>query len=72
MEKEVKVWYDKEGDYLEVIFERKTGYFRQTENDAVMEKVDEKGNIIGFSILKVSALKQKPLSISLKKSEKNQ
>jgi uncharacterized protein YuzE len=32
-----------------------------------MEKVDEKGNIIGFSILKVSALKeQKPVSISLK------
>jgi len=67
MGKEIKVWYDKEGDYLEVIFERKEGYFRETENDAVMEKVDEEGNIIGFSILKVSALKeQKPLSISLK------
>jgi hypothetical protein len=24
---------------LEVIFERKAGYFRETENDAVMEKV---------------------------------
>jgi uncharacterized protein YuzE len=67
MGKEIRVWYDKEGDYLEVIFERKEGYFRETENDAVMEKVDEKGNIIGFSILKVSALKeQEPLSISLK------
>jgi uncharacterized protein YuzE len=31
-----------------------------------MEKVDEKGNIIGFTILKVSALKeQEPISISL-------
>ena len=67
MGKEIKIWYDKEGDYFEVLFERKAGYFRETENDAVMEKVDEKGNIIGFSILKVSALKeQKPLSISLK------
>jgi uncharacterized protein YuzE len=67
MEKEVSVWYDKEGDYLEVMFERKAGYFKQTENDAVMEKVDKEGNIIGFSILKISALKeQKPLSISLK------
>lgn len=67
MEKKVKVWYDSEGDYLEVIFERKAGYFRETKNDAVMEKVDEEGNIIGFSILKVSALKeQNPLSISLK------
>jgi hypothetical protein len=31
-----------------------------------MEKVDEGGNIIGFSILKVSALKGRPLSIALK------
>ncbi len=67
MEREVRIWYDREGDYLEVIFEQKAGYFRETENDAVMEKVDEEGNIIGFSILKVSALEeQKPLSVSLK------
>jgi len=65
MGKEIKVWYDKEGDYLEVLFEKKAGYFKETQNDAVMEKVDEEGNIIGFSILKVSALKEKPLSISL-------
>jgi uncharacterized protein YuzE len=67
MGKEINIWYDKEGDYLEVIFERKAGYFKETENDAVMEKVDEEGNIIGFSILRVSALKeQKPISVSLK------
>ncbi|HLG28663.1 MAG TPA: DUF2283 domain-containing protein [Candidatus Brocadiales bacterium] len=59
MEKEIKIWYDSEGDYLEVLFERKAGYFKETENDAIMEKVDEKGNVIGFSILKVSALKEK-------------
>lgn len=64
----IRVWYDKEGDYLEVLFERKTGYFKETENDAVMEKVDNEGNVIEFSILKVSALKeQRPLSIELKK-----
>lgn len=68
MEQEVRVWYDKEGDYLEVLFGRKAGYFRETENDAVMEKVDEQGNILGFSILKVSSLReQQPLSITLKK-----
>ncbi|PIU68012.1 MAG: DUF2283 domain-containing protein [Armatimonadetes bacterium CG07_land_8_20_14_0_80_40_9] len=67
MGKEIKIWYDKEGDYLEVIFEQKAGHFRETENDAVMEKVDEEGSIIGFSVLKVSALKeQKPLSVSLR------
>jgi len=67
MGKEIKIWYDKESDYLEVLFEKKAGYFRETENDAVMEKVDKKGNVIGFSIMKVSALKEnKPLSVSLK------
>ena len=67
MAKEVKVWYDKESDYLEVLFERKAGYFRETDNDAVMEKVDKEGNILGFSIMKISDLKQqKPLSVTLK------
>jgi len=67
MEKEINVWYDKEGDYLEVMFERKAGYFKETDNDSVMDKVDKEGNIIGFSILKISALKeQTPLSIRLK------
>ena len=66
MGKEIKIWYDEEGDYLEVLFERKAGYFRETSNDAVMEKVDDKGNVLGFSILKMSALRgQKPLSVKL-------
>jgi hypothetical protein len=68
MGEDVTIWYDHEGDYLEVLFERKAGYFRETTNDAVMEKVDGEGNLLGFSILKVSALKgEPPLSISLKK-----
>lgn len=66
MGKEIKVWYDKEADYLEVIFDVKKGFFRETKNDAVMEKVDADGNIIGFSILNISAYeKQKPLSFVL-------
>ena len=50
MERQIKVWFDGEGDYLEVLFERKAGHFRETSNDAVMEKIDENGNVIGFSI----------------------
>lgn len=70
MGKNVTIWFDEEEDYLEVIFECKKGYFKETENDAVMEKVDEQGNIIGFSVLKVSALKGKqPLSVTLKKQD---
>ena len=63
--KVVKVWYDPEGDYLEVIFDQKEGYFRETENDQVMEKVDPQGNVLGFSVLRVSSLKAKPLEVAL-------
>ena len=66
MAEEVRVWYDREADYLEVLFDRKEGYFRETVNDVVMEKVDDQGNIISFSILKVSAISlRQPLSVSL-------
>ena len=61
----VKIWYDPEGDYLEVIFERKEGYFRETDKDQVMEKVDAEGNVLGFSIQKVSSLKGRPFEVAL-------
>ncbi|HBY94140.1 MAG: DUF2283 domain-containing protein [Candidatus Methylomirabilota bacterium] len=61
----VKIWYDPEADYLEVIFDQKPGYFRETGSDQVMEKVDDQGNILGFSVLKVSALKKAPLEVAL-------
>lgn len=64
-ERKIRVWYDPEGDYLEVIFDKKAGYFRETGNDQVMEKVDEQGNVVGFSVLRVSALREKPLEVAL-------
>jgi len=64
MEK-VKIWYDSKGDFLEVIFNKEKGYFRETSSDQVMEKVDTHGNVIGFSILKVSSLKKSPIEIEL-------
>ena len=64
-DKRVKIWFDPEGDYLEVIFDQKPGYFRETASDQVMEKVDQDGNVLGFSILRVSALKQAPLEVAL-------
>ena len=64
MEK-VKVWYDSKGDFLEVMFKQKEGYFRETSSDQVMEKVDMEGNVIGFSILKVSSLKERILDVDL-------
>ena len=64
-QRKVRIWYDPEGDYLEVMFDQKPGYFRETSSDQVMEKVDEAGNLLGFSVMKVSALKKAPLEVVL-------
>ena len=66
MAQHVKIWYDREGDYLEVLFSEAPGYMRETDNDAVMERVDTAGNLLGFSVMNVSALpKDMPLSAEL-------
>lgn len=54
MADKIKVWYDTEGDFLEVRFSEGAGYERATNHDAVMERVDAEGKVIGFSILGVS------------------
>ncbi|MDQ3776188.1 MAG: DUF2283 domain-containing protein [Pseudomonadota bacterium] len=54
----VKVWFDPEGDFLEVQFGDAPGYMRETANDAVMERVDEQGRVLGFSILGVSQFRK--------------
>lgn len=61
----VKFWYDPEGDFMEVIFDEKAGYFRETDDERVMEKVDTDGNVLGFSVMKVSSLKGKPFEVAL-------
>ena len=53
-----KIWFDKEGDFLEVLFSDQPGYMQETENDAIMTRVDLQGNVLGFSILGVSQLKK--------------
>ena len=66
MAEKVRVWFDAEADFLEVRFSDKAGFMRATKNDALMERVDEQGNILGFSILQVSRLsKLKPLVAEL-------
>jgi hypothetical protein len=66
MADKVTVWFDAEGDYLEVQFRQAPGYMRETAHDAVMERVDEEGHVIGFSILGVSRFrKERPLEAEL-------
>lgn len=64
-DKQVNLWYDAEGDFLEVIWEVKPGYFTETEDDRVMVKVDMAGNVLGFHVLGVSTIKGKPFEVTL-------
>jgi hypothetical protein len=66
MADKVKVWFDAEGDFLEVRFSDDAGYSRETSHDAVMERVNAQGQVIGFSVLGVSRFKKdKPLEADL-------
>ena len=58
MADKVKVWFDPEGDFLEVQFSNAPGFMRPTGHDAVMERVDAQGHVVGFSILGVSRFKK--------------
>ena len=58
----IKVWFDAEADFLEVRFSDTAGYMKETGHDAVMERRDAEGKVIGFSIMGVSKFKKdKPL-----------
>jgi len=66
MAEKVKVWFDPEADYLEVQFREAPGFMRATAHDAVMERVDERGHVLGFSVLGVSRFrKDHPLKLNL-------
>ena len=66
MAEKIKVWFDAEADFLEVRFSDTAGYAKETAHDALMERVDTQGHVIGFSIMGVSRFKKdKPLEADL-------
>ena len=66
MADKVKIWFDAEADFLEVRFSDAAGYEKETQHDAVMERLDAQGHVIGFSVMGVSKFKKdKPLEADL-------
>jgi hypothetical protein len=66
MADKIKIWFDAEGDFLEVRFSDAAGYEKETKHDAVMGCVDAAGHVIGFSVMGVSRFKKgKPLEADL-------
>ena len=56
--RKVSVWYDDEGDMLEALWAFREGYFTPTDDDRILKRLDDDGEVIGFLIHEVSTLKQ--------------
>ena len=56
--KKVSVWYDEEGDMLEVLWAFREGYFTPTDDDRILKRLDDDGQVIGFLIHEMSTLKE--------------
>jgi uncharacterized protein YuzE len=60
----MRVWYDQEGDFLEILFRDAKGYLREIGDD-VYERVDEQGNLLGYSLFNFSHHEREVLAIPL-------
>jgi uncharacterized protein YuzE len=49
----LKIWYDAEADFLEVLFSTEAGFMTETDHDSVMERVNERGEILGFTVMNI-------------------
>ena len=63
--KKVNVWYDEAGDYLDVSWGTSHAYYAATADERVMALVDMDGNVQGFKIDGISAIKDKPSNVDL-------
>ena len=56
--KKVFVSYDHEGDMLEVLWAFREGYFTPTDDERILKRLDDEGQVIGFLIHEMSTLKE--------------
>ena len=54
----VSVWFDRDGDMLEVLWGFREGFFAPTEDDRILKRLDNDGNLIGFLVHEFSTLPQ--------------
>lgn len=60
----VKVWFDQEGDFLEVTFFGRKGSFREIGPD-LYARVDAKGRVIGFAVFNFLERDRKTVEIPM-------
>jgi uncharacterized protein YuzE len=60
----VKVWYDQQGDYLEVIFEDTPAFMEEVDDD-IFERRTNDGRIVGFAVFNFSKHDRDKLNLPL-------
>lgn len=61
---EVKIWYDQEGDFLEITFEDAAASMEEI-NDDVFERRTPDGRVIGFAVMNFSKHDKNTLRVPL-------
>ncbi len=59
-----RVWYDEEGDFLEVTFANRKGSFREVGPD-LYERIDTSGRVIGFAVFNFLKRDRKSVELPL-------
>ena len=55
--RKVSVWYDDEWDMLEVLWAFREGYFIPTDDERILKRLDDDGEVIGLLIHEMSTFK---------------
>ena len=61
----LRVWYDREGDYLEVVFEDAPATLEEVGDD-VFERRTADGRVVGFAVFNVSRHDRDKLTLPLR------
>jgi hypothetical protein len=60
----LNVWFDPEGDHLDIVLDQKAGHFEDTALENVMRKRDAEGNLLALSIFNLSSFARRELAAS--------
>jgi uncharacterized protein YuzE len=60
----MRIWYDQEGDFLEITFREAKGYLREISED-IYERVDATGNLLGYALFNVTRHERESLTVPL-------
>ncbi|MCY4579029.1 MAG: DUF2283 domain-containing protein [Chloroflexi bacterium] len=68
----IKLWYDSEADFLEVVFEKGKGVAYDTDDDRIEVRLDAQGKVLSFHVLGLKSISGSPLNVEVKPKETKQ